>query len=122
MNYILVASPDKVSLGGCMKFLRTSLGPTYPIGEMHSLMSEESLSMYLDQFCQMHPKALLTYYAKGVKPSETPGDKIPKKLIDKADVIIWFDLYSTIMQVIKDPEGFMPNLVEEWNKYIQRIS
>ena len=123
MNYIVVASPDKVSLGSFVKFLRKMLGTDYVLGEMHSLMSLESIDLYLKDFWEKYPKGIISYYAKGQKSTA-----IPTKISEKACIVVWFDLYSTVPQVLKDrfndaaPNGVFSKILEEWVKYITSIS
>lgn len=120
MNSILIGSPDKISLNNFVKFLKRSLSE-YRIGVMHSLMSAESVKLYMEDFLKINQKALFTYYAKR-KINIDPLVCIPKEAQERADVIIWFNLYSTEPKIIKDPDGVLKLAIEDWNKYIDSIS
>ena len=120
MNSVLICSPDKISLNNFVKFLKRSLSE-YRIGVMHSLMSAESVGLYMDSFLKEYKKALFTYYAKR-KVNIDPLVCIPKEAQERAEIIVWFDLYSTEPKVIKDPNGILKVAVEDLNKYIQSIS
>ena len=123
LNYILVATPDKVSLNAFLKFLRKALGRDYVIGEMHSLMSPEAKDLYLHDFMTKFPKGLLSYYAKGVlKAPADPIICVPTKALEVSQAAVWFDLYSTIPRVLKDSENFFPPILENWKKYIESLS
>jgi len=120
MKSILIGSPDKLSLNKFVKFLQVSLSE-YSIGGMHSLMSGESVGLYIDDFLSHYPKALFTYYAKR-KINIDPLIAIPIEAQERVDIIVWFNLYSTEPVIVKDPENLLQFAVEDWNKYISSIS
>lgn len=121
INYILVSSPDKISMVSFSRFLRRAMGKDYEVGEMHNLMSEESVNLYVEDFTKKFPKGIISFYARKAI-NKDPESVIPDKLKEKADIIIWFDLYSTVPRVLKDPESNMKALIENWNEYIKRLS
>ncbi len=120
MNCVLVGSPDKISLNNFVKFLKKSLNE-YTIGGMHSLMSGDAVRLYVDDFLTKYPKAILTYYAKR-KVNVDPFQCFPVHAQEKADVIIWFDLYSTEPKLVKDRFNVMEETINNWKKYIESIS
>jgi hypothetical protein len=120
MSYVLIGSPDKISLGSFLRFIRPSL-PGYEFGEIHSLMSEESLNLYVSDFCNQFPNGVFSYYAKRMV-NRDPMTCLPKVALEKADVVVWFDLYSTDPKVLKDSNGSLNVAVDLWKKYIQKIS
>jgi hypothetical protein len=121
LDYILIGSPDKITLNTFIRFLKRSLGNDFITGEMHSLMSSESKSIYVEDFIKKFPKGIFSYYAKGIKQG-TPVTFLPESAIKISDIIVWFDLYSTIPVVIKDSEGFLPPIIENWNKYVETLN
>jgi len=121
MNYILIGSPDKISLTSFLQFLRNDIGKSYIIGDMHSLMSEEAKSLYVDSFCSKFPKGIISYYAKGALKVD-PLTCLPGKAIERADVIVWFDLYATEPVVLKDTEGFLALTLAKWSAYIAKLN
>ena len=120
MNIVLIGSPDKISLNNFVRFLKKSL-KEYRIGAMHSLMSPESVRLYVDDFLKQYPKAIFTYYAKR-KVNIDPLWCFPTYAQERAHVIIWFDLYSTEPQLVKDRFNVMKQAIDDWNKYIVSIS
>ena len=121
MNYILVASPDKISLSSFIRQLLTYLTEKhYPIGKMHSLMSYEAVKLYVEDFASKHEKGILSYYAKRVVTDE-PLLKLPTPLIEVADSIIWFDLYSTEPKLLKAKDGEVHLIIEKWKNYLKTI-
>lgn len=120
MNKILIGSPDKISLNQFVKFLKRSLNE-YSIGVMHSLMSINSVRLFIDEFLKQHPKVIFTYYAKR-KVNIDPLQCFPTYAQEIADVIIWFDLYSTEPKLVKDRYNIMKQTIDDWNKYIKSIS
>ena len=120
MNCILVGSPDKVSLSKFVGFLKRHFNK-YEIGEMHSLMSEDSIKLYIEDFFRQFSKGIISYYAKR-KINIDPLTCLPKIIQERADVIVWFNLYSTEPAVLKDPDGYLNSIIKSWNKYIKSIS
>jgi len=122
MNYIVVAGPDKLAISMFIRFLRNSFGPGHRIGEMHSMMSEDSVRLYMDDFSRKYPKGFISYYA-GRKINVDPMKSVPAYIVEKADVVVWFDLYSTEMKVVKDPENrFALLLGGDWKSYIDKFN
>jgi hypothetical protein len=122
MKYVLVGSPDKISLSRFVSFLRHELGKDYEIGDMHSLMSEESKERFAEHFSQKNIKGIFSYYAKGVKATSTPVSVLPKKAVELSDVVIWFDLYSTTPVVVVDRNNLIGNTITKWGNYIDKLS
>lgn len=122
MKVITIASPDKISIGMFVDFLRSVLGSSYSVGNLHSLMSSDSLEIYIKDFLNKNKnKALFTYYAK--KKINTPPEKvIPRFLIDSSEAVIWFDLYSTEMKIIKDIVQFGDSFASRWKKNVERLN
>jgi len=122
LNYIMVATPDKISLNTFLRFIRKAVGKDYAIGEMHSLMTEKDKDQYTAGFIAKHPKGLISYYARGVKKIENPNTCLPIKMAELADCIVWFDLYSTSPIVVKDTAEFLPPVIQNWFKYVESLN
>jgi len=120
IKYVLVASPDKISLVSFIRFLRKSLGNDYPTGEMHNLMTPLSVSQYVNGFMKKYPKGILSYYARRAINVD-PLTYIPKVLLHASESIIWFDLYSTEPKVVKDRGDNMKVIIDDWKEYIKKI-
>jgi hypothetical protein len=120
MSYVLVASPDKISLGSFLRFISVYF-PEHEYGEIHSLMSDEALTLYVTDFSNQFPDGIFSYYAKRMV-NRDPMTCLPKAAFDKADVVVWFDLYSTDPKILKDTNGCLSVAVEAWKQYIQKIS
>ena len=121
LNYILIGSPDKLSLNSFIRFMKRAVGKDFIIGDMHSLMSDESKNLYIEDFIKKNPRGIFSYYAKGVKSSD-PLKCLPEKAINESDVAVWFDLYSTEPIVLKDKENFLAPIIQNWNKYIETLN
>jgi len=122
MRYVLVGSSDKISLSSFINFLRHELGSEYELGAMTSLMSEESKTLFAEDFSQKFIKGIFSYYAKGVRKSDDPGQILPKKAMELSDVVIWFDLYSTTPIVVIDKDKILENTITKWGNYINRLN
>jgi hypothetical protein len=121
MNYVLVGSPDKISLGYFVKFLLGKIGRGYALGDMHSLMSEEAKGLFVSDFGIKHSKGVFSYYAKGAIARD-PKEVLPAAAIELSDAVVWFDLYSTIPIVIKDNDKALAGYLVNWESHIVRIS
>lgn len=120
MSYILIAGSDKLSLSSFTKFV-SNYFKNYKIGLMNSLMSIDSINIYIDEFINNFSEGVLSYYAKRMV-NKDPLTCLPERLIKTADVIVWFELYSTKPLVLKDcPDGSFKTITENWNTYIEKI-
>jgi len=116
MNYIVVASPDKLSISMFIRFLRTNF-KKHMIGEMHNLMSDENIKNYIENFSSLYPQGIISYYA--LKKINTDLLKVIPTMIQKwADVVVWFDLYSVEMNVIKDKDAIFSGMFQDkWKQF-----
>jgi len=121
LKYLLIASPDKVSLNSFLKFIKTAVGKEYIIGNIHSLMSEEAKSTYIEDFIKKNEKGIFSYYARKIVTTE-PLKILPAKAIEVSNEIIWFDLYSITPIILKDTENFLPPIIVNWNKYMEKLN
>jgi len=120
-NYIVIASPDKLSLGASVRYIRGIVGKSYMVGEMHSLMSSDSISAYIGDFFNQYDRAIITYYARKMI-NINPIDCVPKELFNKVDLVIWFNLYATEMNLLKKTEDpFDDHLTSNWTDYVNRL-
>lgn len=122
MKVITICSPDKISLNMCISFLTRRLGKSYQIGDLHSLMSKESIESYINDFFNKNGnKAIFSYYAKR-KINVDPKTTVPERLQEVSDVVVWFKLYSTEMMIIKDESGFQNLFEKDWNTAVERLN
>jgi len=118
VNYLLAAGPDKLALGGFVQWSRRRLA--CPIGDMHSLMSVEACDTYVQEFCRLNARGILSYYARRKVNILDPMVIIPASLKNAADIIIWFELYDPNPKILKSPEGDMISkmFIEDWKKFL----
>lgn len=118
VNYLLAAGPDKLALGGFVQWSRRRLA--CPLGDLHSLMTVEACDAYVQEFCRLNAKGILSYYARRKINIPDPLAVIPESLKRTADIIIWFELYDQNPRVLKAPEGdtISKMFVEDWKKFL----
>jgi len=118
---ISVCSPDKISINMFANFLMGRLGKNYKIAETHSLMSIESINEFINGFIGINGKdVIFTFYSKR-KMNVEPEKYIPAGLINSSDAVVWFNLYSTAMIIVKDKIDFK-NLFElQWKQAIDKL-
>ena len=120
MKIITIGSPDKLAINMFVSFLSSSVGATYIVSPMHSLMSVESRDIYIKDITEKNKKVIFSYYAKKTANND-PEKVIPKNLIEMSDAVVWFNLYSTAMSIVKDECGFSNLYYERWKKNIERM-
>lgn len=120
MHIVTIASPDKISITAFLSFIRSCLGKGYTKGSLHALMSEESISTYIDGFMEGNDKIVFSYYAKG-KINKDPLIAIPKKLQEVSSLLVWMDLYSMEWRVIKDLDNVSVGYIDRWTRNLQRM-
>jgi hypothetical protein len=118
---ITIASPDKISIAMFMSLMNHCLGKDLFIGEVHSLMTEESLSLYIEDMNMRSNKVLITYYARK-KINADPLKVIPEKLLNASDLVVWINLYSTDWVIVKDPGNIVGPYLERWKRNIDRLN
>jgi hypothetical protein len=118
--YIVVASPDKISLRMFMEFFRTHIDKNIPFANANSLMLENDLKLFLKDYSTKYPEGLVSYYAKR-KINLDSQLAIPLVMREWADVVLWFDLYSTEIKVVKDVIHFMGINENLWKQYIEKM-
>lgn len=117
---VTISSPDKLSISMYLSFLMRNIGSGHAVGEVHSLMSEESVNSFIEGYLQDHPKAVFTYYAKR-RVNVDPVSVIPSKLMEVSDAVVWFNLYETSYTLLKDSIGFDGLLLDTWNKQLTQL-
>ena len=97
------------------------MGTGHGIGKLHSLMSSEALDMFVSDFMLKNQSCIFTYYAKR-KINQDPNKVIPATLFSVSDAVVWFELYSTDLKVIKDSCGFSDAFADRWKKNIDLMN
>jgi hypothetical protein len=120
MHIVTVASPDKLSISGFLSFMRSCLGRDYVIGGLHSLMTENDISLYVDGFMEKNDKIIFSHYAKG-KVNVDPLIAIPAKLQEVSSLLVWMDLYSMEWRVIKDLDSVSVGYIDRWTRNLQKM-
>ena len=118
---ITIASPDKVSICMFISFMRHCIGKDLFVGDVHSLMTTESLNLYLNDVKTKAENILITYYARK-KINVDPKTVLPEQLINESNLLVWMNLYSTDWVIVKDPENISVLYIDRWKRNIDRIN
>lgn len=123
MNWITVASPDKISLSMFTSYLKACLpdAPSYEVFRLNSLMSAENIDTYMDEVNSKADRGIIIYYAKRAV-NKDPNQVIPSRLLNCSDVVVWLELYATDFRIVKDESGFESDHRERWRKNIERMN
>lgn len=118
---LTIASPDKISLGMFSSFLSSAVGAGFQLINLHYLASTGLLESTLNDFHSSSDKAIFRFYAGG-KNSMDPMSRVPAKLMEVSDAVVWFDRYSTEYKLLKDTIGFDGLFKESWKIFLGKIS
>jgi hypothetical protein len=120
--YLLICSPDKISIGMFMEFYRNHIEKGCPIGSLQYLISTEGIQKFIESFSSQYPESgIVSYYVKNKINITEPLSIIPKELVEWADVVLWFDLYATEMVSLKDTQHFMNINGNLWKRHIEKM-
>ncbi len=119
MNTIFITGLDKISIKRFIQFILKYLND-YQVGTLHYLMSEESINYYIEDFSNKFQKRIFSYFLR------KSGDSIPNlptSITDSADLIIWFDLYSTkpIVKQSKTEPHILKGALMDWARHIEKL-
>ena len=120
---ITIASPDKVSIAMFVSLMRHCFGNDLFVAETHSLMTKESVELYLKSIFDIPAKPdkiLISYYARK-QVNVDPVKIIPEKLMADSDLVVWINLYSTDWIVVKDIGNIVAPYLERWKRNVDRI-
>jgi hypothetical protein len=119
--YIVIASPDRTSIGMFVDFYKSKIDRECPLGSIQYLISSDSLNIFMKSFKEKYPeKGIISYYVKR-KNEMDPSKVIPNSLIEWADVVLWLDIYSVEIVVVKDKEHFYNINGNLWKNYIKIV-
>jgi hypothetical protein len=118
MDVISVVSPDKLSISMFTDFLMKFLGGGYRAGYLHYLMAPEAIDDYLKAFTAENPKAIMRFFAN--KKISDLSIACPQRLLEASSSVVWFPLYSTEPQLLKD-SGVVGALLDRWKANINRM-
>ena len=121
IKYVLVSSPDKISLASFIRHIRKCIGNEYFVGEMHNLMTPVSVNLYVNSFMKEYSKGIFSYYARKAVNVD-PLTYLPKILVHAAESVIWFNLYSMEPIVLKDKDDNMKVIIDDWKSYIEKLN
>jgi len=117
---ILIVSPDKLALSTFLAHVKKVVGQGYSIAVLHSLMTAEEFQSCLTRLDTVG-RWILSYYARRKQGVSDPMTLLPAGFGERADVVLWFDLYATVPVVAKTPpEGasMVSFIIESWKKRI----
>ena len=86
-----------------------------------TLMTEESINLYIEDMKLRSNKVLITYYARK-KINADPLKVIPENLLNASDLVVWINLYSTDWVIVKDPGNIVGPYLERWKRNIDRLN
>lgn len=120
MNTIFIVSSDKMSIRRFIQFILKYL-QGYEVGTLHTLMTIESLNLYIEDFFKKYPKRIISYYMR--KINQNPVSILPEGITQNADLIIWFSLYSLKPEVIqsKSDPHILKGALMDWERHIKAL-
>lgn len=116
---LVVTSPDVLSIGMFVDFVRKYYMPDSTFINMNGLLSDDFLSGIVDETMKRHPAGSNIIFKHKTRKKLLP-DRLPKNLVDKADCIVGFDLYSTHANVVKSFQGWTDSVVSAYHAYVEK--
>lgn len=107
---VAVTSPDPVSIGMFTDFLtKKGFLPGASLVNINALLSEEAQTKIVEEALSDMPGRDIVFRHK-TRRRMTPS-KVPALLMERADCVIGFDLYSMHPEVLKSSPGWTENVV-----------
>jgi hypothetical protein len=116
---ITIASSDKLTLSMFSDFYKNIYSPDIKIVDLICLYSPEVISSKMEEFVEIAAKGrdvLIKYKIK------TQTKDYPPIILEKSDILIKFDIFSTEPEIIK---GFNPtteSLLNRWKMNIEKFN
>jgi len=114
-----IASSDKLTLSMFSDFYKTLYSPDMRLIDLSCLYSEDILKTKLNEISEMANSGRDIFIKFKMKPQTKV---IPPLLIEKSDLLIKFDIYSTVPEVIKDFGPETENLLNRWKMNIEKFN
>jgi hypothetical protein len=116
---LVVTSPDVLSIGMFFDYVHKYHLPSSIFVNLNGLLSDEFLSGIVDETLKRHPAGSDIVFKHKTRRKLIP-ERLPKNLIEKADCIVGFDLYSTHAVVVKSFQGWTDSVVSSYHAYIEK--
>jgi hypothetical protein len=116
---ITIASSDKLTLAMFADFYKSIYSADIKIVDLNCLYSEDILSARIEEIVGMGNSGrdiLIKFKMK------TQTKEISSILIDKSDLLVKFDIYSTEPEVIKDCGSNTALIIDRWKKNIDKFN
>jgi len=117
---LVVTSPDAQSINMFVDFLQKKYLPDSIFVNVNGLLSEEFVTGIFNDALQRHPTMDVIFKHKTRK--KLAPTKLPKAILDRADCVIGFDLYSTHCEVLKSFQGWTDSVVQAYHEYITLLN
>jgi len=109
---VAVTSPDPVSIGMFTDFLSKGALPGAALVNINALLSAEAQSAIVEGALSDMPGRDIVFRHK-TRRRVSPA-KVPPVLMERADCVVAFDLYSTHPEVLKSCPGWTENVVSSF--------
>jgi len=116
---ITIASSDKLTLSMFSDFYKTLYSPDIRLIDLSCLYSEDILEAKINEISEMAKSGRDIFIKYKMKPQTKV---IPTLLIDKSDLLVKFDIFSTVPEVIKDFGPETENLLNRWKMNIEKFN
>lgn len=117
---IVVTSPDSISIGMFVDFLKKTRMPDFKFVNLNALMGSDAMMVVVDETLKRYPSSDVVFKHKTRK--RLLPSKLPQRLVDIADCIIGFDLYSQHPEVLKSYRGWTDSVVSEYEEHVRRLN
>lgn len=116
---VAVTSPDSITISMFTEFLRKGRLQGAPFVNLNGLLSADVLDSIVEESLKRPYRDIIFRHKTRHRLQPT---KVPPLLMDRADSIIGFDLYSMHPETIKSCQGWTEIVLSEWKSYEQSLN
>ena len=116
---ITIASSDKLTLSMFSDFYKTLYSPDMRLIDLSCLYSEDILEIKINEISEMANGGRDVFIKYKMKPQTKV---IPPLLIEKSDLLIKFDIFSTVPEIIKEFGPETESILNRWKMNIEKFN
>jgi AAA+ ATPase superfamily predicted ATPase len=119
MHIISIASPDRISIRTFISYIKFSKGEHYKDIKLHYLMTSENIEQVLKEISEgPDDDYIVSYYLKN---RARALDRVPKKLKEISDLLVFIDVYSMDWNILKDLKEEGVSLKVRWDMNMKKM-
>jgi len=115
---LVVTSPDSISINMFADYVAKNHLADPVFVNLNGLVSEDTQAFIAMMAVEDHPGRNMIFRHKTRR--RLLPNKVPKALVEKADCVIGFDLFSNHAEVVKSCQGWTDSVVSAYHAHIDK--